>query len=175
VDGDTDVVDEGGKHWTERVVERLPWLVGPGAKRAAAVEGDALVAFKLDARKARRILLPKGVPVLWSADGNWLLAHWTDLSHNQATCIVRAVGGEYKCWHGYTGVAIAPDGSYCLLAKAGKIGHDLFVGELAGAQTEAPAVLVRGADGPAAWLGQPGPAPPPEAVTPGDEGEEGPE
>jgi hypothetical protein len=169
VDTDTDLVHEGGKRWTERVVERLPWLIGPGAQRAVAVEGDALVGFKLDARKARRILLPQGKPVLWSSDGQWLLVHWKD-----AACVIRAVGGNYKCFHGYTGVALATDGSYAVVAKKGTKGMDLFVGELYGAQTEAPVPLVRGADGPAAWLGQPGPAPvvAPEDVIHHEEGED---
>jgi hypothetical protein len=174
VDTDTDLIDEAGVRRTERVVERLPWLVGPGAKRAVAVEGGALVVFKLDARKARRILLAGADPLGWSADGNWVLFHWTAGDRN-AACIARALGGQYKCWHGYEGVDLATDGSYVLLRKKSKSGatYDLFAGEAAGAQTETPSVIIRNVDGPAAWLGQPGPLAPPEAVDHSHDDEDG--
>jgi hypothetical protein len=31
---------------------------------------------------------------------------------------MRAVGGEYRCWKGYTAVSIAPDGAHALLLGA---------------------------------------------------------
>jgi hypothetical protein len=174
VDTDTDLIDEAGKRWTERVVERLPWMVGPGAQRAVAIEGGALVVFKLDARKARRILLAGAEPLGWSADGNWVLFHWNAGERN-AACIARAIGGQYKCWHGYEGVDLATDGSYVLLRRKAKngTGYDLFAGEAAGAQTETPSPIIRNVDAPAAWLGQPGPLAPPDEVEHSHDDEEG--
>jgi hypothetical protein len=37
-----------------------------------------------------------------------------------SACIMRAIGGQYKCWRGYTAASIAPDGSYALVLGAAK-------------------------------------------------------
>lgn len=152
VDGDTDVVlDAKGKRWTERV-EREGWLAG-SAGRAVAVEDGALVVFRLDARKARRVLVRGAEPVTWSADGQWLLARMGD-----SACIVRAVGGQFKCWSGYAPIAIAGDGSYAVLGKPAAGRTELYRAQGTGARAESPALLVRDADGPAAWVDAGGPA-----------------
>ena len=151
VDQDTDViVDAKGKRWTERV-ERVG-MVGP-AGRAVAVADGALVTFKVGGTKARRVLLRDAVPVSWSANGQWLL-----IGLGESACIIRAVGGQYKCWTGYLPLAIAGDGSQAVLGKPGATRTDLYRGQLAGARAEAPALLVRDVDGPAAWLDGAGPA-----------------
>jgi len=171
LDADTDiVVDAGGRHHTEAVASRTSWMVSPDGGRAVAVEDGALVTFRLDQRMARRVLLAGATPLAWSADGNWVLAEL-----GTQACIVRAVGGEYKCWSGYTGLALAGDGGYALLRRPAGDHFDLFVAELAGAHKESPRVLQRRVDGAATWLTLPGEDGPPAdgdaPVTPEEAGE----
>src|SRR5206468_4216752 len=71
---------------------------------------DVLATFALDGTASRRMLLRDGVVIDWSWDGAWLL-----LQHGAYACITRAVGGEYKCWKGYTAMSIAPDGKWALV------------------------------------------------------------
>ncbi len=73
-------------------------------------ERDQLFGFALDGIGARRRLIRDGVVLDWSWDSRWLL-----IQDHAAACIVRAVGGEYKCWKGYTAVSIAPDGTWALV------------------------------------------------------------
>lgn len=63
-------------------------------------------------------------------------------------CVVRAVGGESKCWDGYTGLALSPDSAYVLLQK----GTSLYVGTLAGVRPEPPKKIVDDADPAATWV-----------------------
>jgi hypothetical protein len=79
-----------------------------------APQVDQLVGFALDGIGARRKGVPHGIPLEWSHDGVWLLVQDGD-----AACIVRALGGQYKCWKGFRGASLAPDGSYALLIGAG--------------------------------------------------------
>ncbi len=70
---------------------------------------DLLMTFLLDGRAARRKAIKTGVPIEWSHDNTWLL-----LQDRGSACIMGAFGGEYKCWKGYTGASIAPDGKWAL-------------------------------------------------------------
>jgi hypothetical protein len=72
--------------------------------------GELLFQFALDGTAARRKSIRDGAPVMWSHDSQWVL-----VQDGAQACLARAVGGEYKCWKGYTGVGIAPDGSWALL------------------------------------------------------------
>lgn len=71
---------------------------------------DQLSAFALDGVAARRRLIRDGVVLDWSADSAWLL-----IQDGGKACIARAVGGEYKCWKGFTAVSLAPDGAWALV------------------------------------------------------------
>jgi len=70
---------------------------------------ELLMSFLLDGQAARRKSIKAGVPIEWSHDNNWLL-----LQDRGSACIMGAFGGEYKCWKGYTGASIAPDGKWAL-------------------------------------------------------------
>ncbi|HTR55895.1 MAG TPA: hypothetical protein VMJ10_34705 [Kofleriaceae bacterium] len=76
-------------------------------KKAAA---DVLMGFQLDGQGARRKAIETGVPVEWSHDSQWVL-----VQDRATACLVRATGGEYKCWKGYTAGSIAPDGKFALV------------------------------------------------------------
>lgn len=71
---------------------------------------DQLMTFALDGVAATRRLIRDGVALDWSWDSRWLL-----VQDGGKACLVRAVGGEYKCWKGFTAVGIAPDGAWALL------------------------------------------------------------
>ncbi|MDQ3295143.1 MAG: hypothetical protein M3619_00985 [Myxococcota bacterium] len=99
------------------------FLPSPDGKRAVGVytdvihptprttkPADMLMGFALDGQGARRKSVRDSVPVEWSHDGNWVL-----VQDGSKACIVKAMGGQYKCWKGYTAVSIAPDGSYALI------------------------------------------------------------
>jgi hypothetical protein len=72
--------------------------------------GEVLTVFALDGNGARRKAIQSGVPVEWSHDSRWLL-----VQDRSSACIMLAVGGEYKCWRGYTAASLSPDGKYALL------------------------------------------------------------
>jgi len=78
----------------------------------AADEKDAqlLYSFPLDGSGARRKVIRNAVPIEWSWDSAWVL-----VQDGGSACVMRAVGGEYKCWKGYTAVGIAEDGAWALL------------------------------------------------------------
>ena len=69
-----------------------------------------LETIALDGSGARRKSIKSGTPLEWSHDSQWVL-----MQDGSGACIVRATGGQYKCWRGFTAVSIAPDGSYALL------------------------------------------------------------
>jgi hypothetical protein len=71
---------------------------------------DVLMGFQLDGLGARRKAIGSGVPVEWSHDSQWVL-----VQDGASACIMRASGGEYKCWRGYTAASIAPDGKFALV------------------------------------------------------------
>jgi len=100
------------------------FLPAPDGSRAAAIypgeiyvkkvktPADVLDGFALDGKAARRRLYNATSTVIdWSWDSQWLLSQ----DDKEGACITRAVGGEYKCWKGYTAVSLAPDGSWALL------------------------------------------------------------
>jgi hypothetical protein len=78
--------------------------------RKTTATAELLYQFALDGTAARRKSIRAGVPVMWSHDSAWVL-----IQDGARACIARAVGGEYKCWKGYTAVSIAPDGSWALV------------------------------------------------------------
>jgi len=78
----------------------------PKVKKPAEV----LMIFSLDGDGARRKTIQSGVPLEWSRDGKWVL-----VQDGSSACLMQAAGGQYKCWRGYTGASIAPDGRYALL------------------------------------------------------------
>ena len=71
---------------------------------------DVLMVFSLDGVGARRKVIQNGVPIDWSQDSKWVL-----VQDRNSACIMLAAGGQYKCWRGFTGVSIAPDGRFALL------------------------------------------------------------
>jgi hypothetical protein len=71
---------------------------------------ELLFEFALDGTAARRKSIRAGVPVMWSHDSAWAL-----IQDGASACVARAVGGQYKCWKGFTAVSIAPDGAYALV------------------------------------------------------------
>ena len=71
---------------------------------------DVLMGFGLDGQGARRKGIKNGVPVEWSHDNTWVL-----VQDGASACIMRANGGEYKCWKGYTAASIASDGKFALV------------------------------------------------------------
>jgi len=89
----------------------VPLIGTPGA--AKAKPADLLMGFALDGVGARRKGIRAGVAVEWSHDSQWVL-----VQDGGSACIMRAIGGQYKCWRGYTAVSIAPDGSYALVLGA---------------------------------------------------------
>lgn len=72
----------------------------------------ALHALGLDGRGIRRRLMKWAVPVDWSQDGQWLL-----VQRGKRACLVRAVGGHYKCWRGYQALSISAHGERLLLGR----------------------------------------------------------
>jgi len=82
------------------------YVGGPRKKQQA----DVLEGFQLDGQGVRRKGIRNGVPVEWSHDNEYVL-----VQDGGKACLMRAIGGQYKCWRGYTGVSIAPDGSYALM------------------------------------------------------------
>jgi hypothetical protein len=74
---------------------------------------DVLETIALDGSGARRKSIKSGVPLEWSHDSQWVL-----MQDGSGACIVHATGGQYKCWRGFTGSSIAPDGTYALMLFA---------------------------------------------------------
>lgn len=128
--------------------------VSPTGDRAVGVygaDGDddepRLQTFLLDGTAVRRTLMRHAEPIAWSTNGRWLL-----VQQGREACLIRAVGGQYKCWNRYQAVAISPAGDYALLVKPSSDGRfDLYRAELAGAGTKRPVQLESDVDGPAAW------------------------
>lgn len=109
-----------------RVAPEVPlrsFIASPDGERAFGVYSDylyqgarkkvpaeLLMSFALDGTAARRKAVQGGVPIDWSHDGQYLL-----VQDGSAACLIRATGGQYKCWKGYTAVSLAADGSYALV------------------------------------------------------------
>jgi hypothetical protein len=64
------------------------------------------------------------------------------------SCVVRAVGGESKCWNGFTSRSFAPENERVLLWRDG----NLYAGKIPGVRPEGPKKIVEKADGPAVWV-----------------------
>ncbi len=103
-------------------------------------DGDALFGFRLDGRAARRKLI-QGAPIGWSADSVWLAVDGEDTA-----CVLRAVGGEYKCWDHFRALAISADGNRALLGKPPESGSgiDVYLVPVTGVRPEKPKVVVEG-------------------------------
>ncbi len=71
---------------------------------------EILMSFALDGQGARRKSVRSGIAVEWSHDSTYVM-----LQNNGEACLVRAIGGEYKCWAGFTAASLAPDGKWALL------------------------------------------------------------
>ncbi len=71
---------------------------------------DQLFGFALNGVAARRRLIRDGVVLDWSADSAWLL-----VQDGGKACVARAVGGQYKCWKGFTAVSLSADGAWALV------------------------------------------------------------
>ncbi len=71
---------------------------------------EVLMGFALDGQAARRKMIKSGVPMEWSHDGKWVL-----VQDGGSACLMMANGGQYKCWRGYTGASLSPDGRYGLV------------------------------------------------------------
>lgn len=104
-------------------------------------DGDALFGFRLDGRAARRKLIT-GTPVAWSGDSVWLAVDGEDTA-----CVLRAVGGEYKCWDHFRAFAISADGARALLGKPPEAGAglDVYLVATAGVRADKPRLLVEAA------------------------------
>lgn len=104
-------------------------------------DGDALFGFRLDGRAARRKLIT-GTPVAWSADSAWLA-----VDGEEAACVLRAVGGEYKCWDQFRALAVSADGSLALLGRPPEsgTGADVYLVPVTGVRPEKPRLLVESA------------------------------
>lgn len=81
--------------------------------------GEALHVFALDGSGARRKVIQNGVPLEWSHDSKWLL-----VQDGASACVMAAVGGQYKCWKGYTAAAISGDGKYALVFGSPEMAAD---------------------------------------------------
>jgi hypothetical protein len=86
-------------------------------------QADVLMGFQLDGQAARRKAIKAGVPLEWSHDSEWVL-----VQNAGEACLMRATGGEYKCWRGYTAASISVDGKY-----------GLFLGNRDGSHRQTPA------------------------------------
>lgn len=169
------------------------FIVSPDGERAFGVYSDylyqgarkkvpaeLLMAFKLDGTAARRKAIQGGVPIDWSHDNGYVL-----VQDGSAACLIRATGGQYKCWKGYTAVSVAPDASYALVLgnrdgskqpekPPGNAQEDtednddddvpvplptgplaLYAARLAGPYSLAPKLVTKVVDGAAVWLPKP--------------------
>ena len=70
---------------------------------------EVLMTFALDGHGARRKAIRDGVAVEWSHDAEWVL-----VQDGASACIMRASGGQYKCWRGYTAASLSSDGRWGL-------------------------------------------------------------
>lgn len=131
-------------------------LVGPHGRRAVGVypplsnhKSPGLYVFRLDGKGVRRRLLPAATPVAWSRDDRWVA-----VQSESSACLVRATGGQYKCWKRFQALSMSPDGSYMLMGKPsekeGRI--DLYRGERDGVRPAAPTLMERAVTGPAVWI-----------------------
>jgi hypothetical protein len=74
-----------------------------------AQPAELLMTLQLDGQGARRKAIRDGVAVEWSHDSQWVL-----VQDGASACIMRATGGQYKCWRGYTAASLSSDGRWAL-------------------------------------------------------------
>jgi hypothetical protein len=99
------------------------FLPSPDGERAVGVYADqiyadvrhtrpaeVLMTLQLDGQGARRKAIRDGVAVEWSHDSQWVL-----VQDGASACIMRASGGQYKCWKGYTAASLSSDGHWGLV------------------------------------------------------------
>lgn len=134
--------------------------IGPRGRRAIArfqVSGHrsaGLYTFKLDGKAVPRRLLAEAEMVSWSLDGRWLAAQSSDLG----ACLVRASGGQYKCWRRHRAVGVSGDGATLLMVKAGEgegegeERYQLLLGEGEGVRPRSPRQAAAGVAAQAAWI-----------------------
>ena len=98
------------------------FLASPDGERAIGVYADqvyadvrntkaaeVLMTLQLDSHGARRKAIRDGVAVEWSHDSQWVL-----VQDGASACIMRASGGQYKCWKGFTAASLSSDGRWGL-------------------------------------------------------------
>jgi len=71
---------------------------------------EVLMTVQLDGAGARRKAIRDGVVVEWSHDSQWLL-----VQDGASACIMRASGGQYKCWKNFTAASLSSDGRWGLV------------------------------------------------------------
>jgi hypothetical protein len=72
-------------------------------------DAEVLMTLSLDSQGARRKAIRDGIAVEWSHDAQWVL-----VQDGASTCIMRAGGGQYKCWKGFTAASLSSDGRWGL-------------------------------------------------------------
>lgn len=129
-------------------------LVAPDGSRAVGRYPDdghqRVFSFRIDGKGARRRLMRDARPVAWSADSKWLLIEAKNMA-----CIVRAVGGQFKCWRGYRAVAISGDGRTAIVARADKTSRKrmhLYKASLNGPNVGTPTPLAPNGSAAGAWV-----------------------
>ena len=128
-------------------------LVAPNGNRAVGRYPDGkrkrIFSFRLDGKAAKRRLVRNAVPVAWSADSTWLLAQVGNMA-----CVVRGVGGQFKCWRKFRALALSRDGATAILARRDKRRRKrvhLYKGQLKGSSAGKPYLFIRNASLAAAW------------------------
>jgi hypothetical protein len=124
-------------------------LVAPNGKRAVGQfedEGDAVYSFRLDGKGARR-KLTTGKLVGWSPSSKWVMVQDGD-----SACLVRATGGQYRCWRDYRALSVSFTDDAILLSKKEGKRTELYRASLGGARSSKPLLLVKNARGSAVWL-----------------------
>jgi hypothetical protein len=98
--------------------------VSPDGSRAVGYyqsgkDGAILFGFALDGIAARRKGIRTGIPRSWTHDGQWLV-----VQEGTSACLMRTLGGQYKCWKGYVAVGAASDGKWALMAGTANAASD---------------------------------------------------
>lgn len=142
------------------------FLVAPSGQRAVGVylegkgtedELGTLYTFRLDGKGARRKLIAPADPLGFSRDSRWVI-----VQAGERACVVRAVGGEYKCWNGFRALAGSTHGRALLVSRPsdqGKGRIDLYRARLDGPRSRPPELVREGVLGTAAFI-------PPRAAPP---------
>ncbi|HET7499401.1 MAG TPA: hypothetical protein VFK02_00300 [Kofleriaceae bacterium] len=113
---------------------------------------EVLMTIQLDNQGARRKTIASGVAVEWSHDGQWIL-----VQDGGSACIMRATGGQYKCWRGYTAASLSADGRW-----------GLALGNRDGSKKQTPAKAARAAAKTAKATPHPPPRPAAQAAAPAE-------